>query len=66
MECLVMLAEREGYSKLQVRRTMTVGELIEMLQEYDEELPVYLSHDSGYTFGGITEDRFEVQDMEEE
>ena len=66
MECLVIQAEREGYSKTQIHRTMTVGELIAVLSDYDEDLPVYLSHDSGYTFGGILEYRFEVQDMEEE
>lgn len=65
MECLVMMAQREGYSKAQVRWTMTVGELIEMLQDYDPELPIYLSHDSGYTYGGVREGLFEVQEVEE-
>lgn len=38
---------------------MTVGELIEFLGNYDEDTPVYLSFDNGYTYGGITESRFE-------
>lgn len=38
---------------------MTVGELRAFLEDYDEDTPIYLSFDSGYTYGGITEDRFE-------
>lgn len=64
-EVLMLMAEREGYSVGQVRRTVTVGELMEILSEYDEETPIYLSHDSGYTYGGITEGRFEIQEVEE-
>ena len=56
-EVLKIEARREGYSFDQVRRTMTVGELIEVLQNYDEDTPIYLSHDNGYTYGGITQGR---------
>ena len=35
--------------------TMTVGELIEHLQQFDKTAPVYTSHDGGYMFGSITE-----------
>lgn len=45
---------RTGYSPEQVGSTMTVGELIEYLQEYDEDTPVMLCNDNGYTYGGIT------------
>ena len=34
---------------------MTVGELIAALQEYDEDTPVYLRNDGGYTYGSIEE-----------
>ena len=44
---------------------MTVGELMAFLENYDENTPVYLSFDNGYTYGGITEERFE-EDYEEE
>lgn len=33
--------------------TMTVRDLIEMLEEFDEDRPVVLSFDGGYTYGGI-------------
>ena len=38
---------------------MTVGELIAFLEGYDEDTPIYLGFDNGYTYGGITEGRFE-------
>ena len=38
---------------------MTVAELIDYLSQFDEELPVYLSNDQGYTYGNIDEDSFE-------
>lgn len=55
---ILLRAEREGYSIEQIRRTMTVGELIAFLSDFDEDRPIYLSHDGGYTYGGITEDSF--------
>lgn len=58
-QVILLDARREGYSVGQVGNTMTVGELISYLQEnYDEDTPIYLSHDNGYTYGGITEGRF--------
>ena len=71
MAKLVIDARREGYGTDQIRRTMTVGELIEMLEQYDEDMPVYLGNDrqgyGWYTYGGITEGCFnEAEDEEEE
>ena len=66
MTKLMIAAEREGYSTDQIRNTMTVGELIAYLEQFDEDEPVYLSHDRGYTYGGITEDRFDEIEEEEE
>lgn len=59
MERLIYNTFREGYGIDQVRKTMTVGDLIAFLEDYDEDTPVYLSFDNGYTYGGIIEDRFE-------
>ena len=63
-QSLYINAEREGYGIDQIRNTMTVGELICYLEQFDEDTPVYLKHDRGYTFGGITCGCFE--DGEEE
>lgn len=65
MERLTYSTFREGYGIDQVRRTMTVGELIDFLAQYSEDTPVYLSFDNGYTYGGITESRFEENYGEE-
>lgn len=59
MEKLLYQTFREGYGIDQIYKTMTVGELIEFLGNYDEGTPIYLSFDNGYTYGGITESRFE-------
>lgn len=59
MEKLIINAQREGYGTDQIRKTMTVGELIEFLSNYDDDTPVYLGHDmkdyGWYTYGGICE-----------
>lgn len=59
MKKLTYFTFREGYGIDQIRKTMTVGELIAFLEDYDKDTPIYLSFDNGYTYGGITEDRFE-------
>lgn len=67
MKYLKLEAQRTGYSVSQIRETMTVGELKSFLEDYDDEMPIYLSHDNGYTYGGITEYEFnEVEDGEDE
>lgn len=62
---VIIEAAREGYSPEQVRNTMTVKELIEILSDYDEDAKVYLSHDDGYTYGGIRYGSFSEQETEE-
>ena len=62
---LIINARREGYDTDQCLYTMKVGELIDMLRQFDENTPVYLSHDNGYTFGSITRSDFEERDESE-
>lgn len=59
MQVLYIEGRRNGYGPDQCGRTMTVAELIDYLSQFDEELPVYLSNDQGYTYGNIDEDSFE-------
>ena len=59
MQVLYIEGRRNGYGLEQCGRTMTVAELIDYLSQFDEELPVYLSNDQGYTYGNIDEDGFE-------
>lgn len=39
---------REGYAPDQIRHTMTVGELIDYLSQFDEDCPVMLDNDNGW------------------
>lgn len=45
---------------------MTVGDLIDYLAQFDEEAQVYLRHDGGYTYDGVTMHSFEEDSPEEE
>ena len=63
---LYINANRTGYSPAQIQHTMTVGELIAALEEFDENTPVLLKHDGGYTYGGISWGDLEESDEEDE
>ena len=63
---LIINVEREGYALSQVRSTMTVGDLIEFLSNFDEDRLVYIGHDNHYTFSGIHEEDVEADYEEEE
>ena len=67
MEAQVIIkASRSGYSVGQIENTLTVQELIEILSACDPDSKVYLSHDNGYTYGGISYGGIEEQGGEEE
>lgn len=59
MEALFINTRRDGYDPAQCGRTLTVGELKELLEGYDDDMPIYLKHDGGYTYGSISEYDFE-------
>lgn len=65
MKRLVINAMRESYGKDDLR-TMTVGELKDLLEDFDDDALVVLSHDSGYTYGGIRQDLIEEEYDDEE
>ena len=65
MKKLIILAQRESYGMDDVR-TMTVRELREALEEFDDDAQVILSHDSGYTYGGIRYDLMEEEGDDDE
>lgn len=45
---------------------LTVGELVHFLEQFDDEMPVHMDFDNGYTYGGFDEHRFEETDIEED
>lgn len=61
---LFIEGRRTGYSPEQIKDTMTVGELINYLSDFDEDMPVMLKNDNGYTYGSITYESFEESDEE--
>lgn len=63
---VVIEAIRQGYAIDQVvNRTMTVGELIYLLESrFDEDQPIVFSHDGGYTYGALCEEN--ISESEEE
>lgn len=58
---IMINTKRNGYDTEQCGKTLTVGELIELLSDYDSNTPIYLKHDGGYSYGSITS-----YDLEEE
>lgn len=62
---LFLEGKRNGYSPEQCGRTMTVGELMALLQDFDEDTKVYIRNDNGYTYGSITERSFEEEEEAE-
>lgn len=58
---------RTGYTPGQVvRKTMTVGELKEHLEYFNEDTPIMLRNDDGYTYGEITSDDVQESYMDDE
>lgn len=54
-QALFIEGSRAGYHPEQVRNTMTVGDLIRFLEDFNEDTEVYIRNDNGYTYGGIWE-----------
>ena len=44
---------RECYAPNQIAHTMTVGELIDYLRQFDDDYLVMIDNDNGYTYGSI-------------
>lgn len=53
MKTVLIEARRTSYSLKGCGRTMTVGELINWLDQFDEDAKVYLSHDDCNEYGPI-------------
>lgn len=62
---ILFYTRRDGYATSQCGTTLTAGELIKILQRYDEDTPIYYSNDRGYTYGALDEDYIEEVDGKE-
>ena len=65
-EALFINTNNNGYEPSQCGRTITVGELINLLSDFDEDMPIYLRFDNGYSYGSIREDDFIEELVEDE
>lgn len=60
MKSIVINARRDAYSAKDIKVTMTVGQLIETLQQYDPKTPVMVGNDYHggsllwYTYGELS------------
>ena len=55
-------SKRNGYTPEQCGVTMTVRELISVLEGFSEDDKIYLRNDNGYTYGSITQ--FDISESE--
>ena len=68
-QVLIIEAKREGYTIEQAeneRKAITVGELMQLLEDFDEDTKVYISNDNGYTYGSVTEYRIREEWVDED
>ena len=50
---VVLETTRDCYGLDDIGNTLTIGELIERLSEFDSNMKVAFSNDNGYTYGSI-------------
>ena len=62
---LTLNTHRTCYGISQLGTTLTVGDLISLLQEFDEDTKVCFSNDNGYTYGEINEYDLQLESEEE-
>jgi hypothetical protein len=62
MEKLFLNTRRDGYAPEQCDGSLTVRELIEILEQYDDDTEVLFKNDGGYTYGCICESNIEFGD----
>ena len=66
---IIIEAKREGYTIEQAeneREAITVGELMRLLEDFDEGTKVYIGNDNSYTYGSVTEYRIREDWVDED
>ena len=66
MDKLIIIANKDAYSTRDVCGTMTVGDLKAFLEDLEDDTPIYLSFDRGYTYGALKESRMDIEYGDEE
>lgn len=67
MEYIALNTNRTAYTPMDIYKmgTLTIGELIDELSQYDESTPVMFCNDEGYTYGFISDSTVELYDCDE-
>lgn len=66
MDKLIIIANKDSYSTDDIYNTMTVGDLKSFLNDMEDDTPIYLSFDGGYTYGALRDDRMDIEYGDEE
>lgn len=66
MDKLIIIANKDSYSTDDIYNTMTVGDLRSFLYDMEDDTPIYLSFDGGYTYGALRDDRMDIEYGDEE
>ena len=66
MDKLIISTSKDAYSTRDVYGTMTVGDLKAFLEDLEDDTPIYLSCDNGYTYGALKGNRMEIEYGDEE
>lgn len=61
MDKLIINASRDAYSTKDIISTMTIGDLKEFLEDFEDDSPIYISFDRGYTFGALKKYNFDIE-----
>lgn len=66
MDKLIIIASKDSYSTEDIYNTMTVGDLKSFLNDMEDDTPIYLSFDGGYTYGALRDDSMDIEYGDEE
>lgn len=66
MDKLIIVTSRDAYSIRDIHNTMTVYDLKAFLEDLEDDTPIYLSFDGGYTYGALRDNRMDIEYGDEE
>ena len=66
MDKLIIITSKDAYSTEDIYNTMTVGDLKSFLNDMEDDTPIYLSFDNGYTYGALRDDHMDIEYGDEE
>lgn len=65
MKAVFIDGHSNGYTPKQCGDTLTVGELMQALCEYEDDIPVYIRHDNGYSYGSVLDEFINLSESDD-